>query len=112
MAARARKTNARGEAMPDAEELGAVVEEEDPVAELVFEPVELAPDELVLEPELEEVLELEPLLTVELPDGELVTDAAEDEPVEEAAEESVLLAAAEEAVLLAGTPPINWNWGL
>jgi hypothetical protein len=39
MAARAKKTNASGEERPDAE-LGAEVEEEEPVAEVVFDPVE------------------------------------------------------------------------
>ena len=38
-AARAKKTNASGEERPDAE-LGAEVEEEEPVAEVVFDPVE------------------------------------------------------------------------
>jgi hypothetical protein len=39
MAARAKKTNASGDERPDAE-LGAEVEEEEPVAEVVFDPVE------------------------------------------------------------------------
>jgi len=61
MAARAKKTNARGEERPDAE-LGAEVVEEEPVAEVVFDPVTLEPDEVVLEPE--DVLELDPLVVM------------------------------------------------
>jgi hypothetical protein len=105
MAARAKKTKARGEESPDAE-LGAEVDEEDAVADVVFDPVELA-WELVFE--AEELLELEPVVVVELRPLELVTVGREDEeePVEE--EPEVVEAAAEEELL---TPPINWNCSL
>jgi len=103
MAARAKKTNARGEESPDAE-LGAVVEEEEPVAEVVLDPVELDPEEVVLEPE--EVLELDPLVVavvVELPVVVLVTVATDEEPVEEEPDE------VEDAAAVLEAPPINWN---
>jgi len=101
-AARAKKTNASGEERPDAE-LGAEVEDEEPVAEVVFDPVELDP-EVVLE--AEEVLELEPLVVVvvELLAVVLVTVAREEEePVEEEPE------LVEDAAALLEAPPISWN---
>lgn len=104
MAARAKKTNARGEDNPDAE-LGAEVEELDPVAEVVFDPVALADPELVLE--AVGVLEL-PVVVVELekPLLVLVIVAEDEEPVEEPVEEpDVEDAAVEEPE----APPINWN---
>jgi len=102
-AARAKKTNASGEERPDAE-LGAEVEDEEPVAEVVFDPVELDPEEVVLE--AEEVLELEPLVVVvvELLAVVLVTVAREEEePVEEEPE------LVEDAAALLEAPPISWN---
>lgn len=103
MAARAKKTNARGEASPDAE-LGAEVEEVEPVAEVVFEPVELAPELVVLDAEED----LEPLVVVEveLLKDVLVTVATEEEPVEDEAPE------VEDGEEELETPPINWNCGL
>ena len=74
-AARAKKTNARGEASPDAE-LGALVDEAAPVEDVVFEPVELDPVELLFEADVlvlffdaEEPVEVveEPLEVVETP---------------------------------------------
>ena len=110
MAARAKKTNARGEESPEAE-LGAEVEEVDPVAEVVLDPVVFEDPELVLEAE-DDVLELEPVVIVELDLMllVLVTVGREEEPVEEPEEEPVEEpevddAAAEELL----TPPINWN---
>jgi len=114
MAARAKQTNARGEASPDAELLGAVVGGEvepvdEPAWDDVFGPAEviedmeeevLELDELVMEEELvlEEVLE-EVLVDIELETLELVEEEAElvEDPVETA---------------LLVTPPINWNCGL
>lgn len=104
-AARANKTNARGEERPEAE-LGAVVDVAAPVEDVVFDPVELDPVELVFDAEdvLEPVVvaeedEEEPVDVVEEPDEE---DPVEEEPVEvEDAADEVLLA-----------PPISWNCGL
>jgi len=106
MAARARKTNARGEESPDAE-LGAEVDEVDPAAVVVLDAVELDP-ELVLE--ADEVLEeLEPVdVVVELlPLVILVTEEEADDEEELAVVEDET---AEELEL--ATPPINWNCGL
>jgi len=103
MAASAKKTNARGEESPDAE-LGAVVEEVEPVAEVVWDPVELDPEEVVLE--AEEDLELDPLVVaveVELPVVVLVTVETDEEPVEEEPDE------VEDAAEVLEAPPINWN---
>lgn len=106
-AARAKKTKARGEESPDAE-LGALVEDTAPVEEVVFEAVELDPDELVFE--AEDVLELfdEAELVDVIEEPVEVVEASEDVE-EEAAAEDAEEGAAEDMLL---APPISWNCGL
>lgn len=96
-AAKTRKTNPRGDEMPAAEP-GADVEDDEPAAEVVFEPVELEDD--VLDPEVEE--DEDPLLVevmVKFPLIVVVIDIEEEDPeeVEDIEEE------------LEVTPPMSWN---
>jgi len=119
MAARAKKTRARGDEYPTDAMLGALVDEAEVAAEVVLDAVELAP-ELVLEAEdeLDELdtvvvelcaLELE-LIVLSDEDEDEVWDV-ETELVEEPDKEPDEVAADEADEELA-TPPINWNCSL
>lgn len=111
-AARAKKTNARGDSSPAAEP-GADVEDAAWVAEVAFEaPVDVEPVDVVFEP-----VDVEPLEVVDAEDEEeepvevvedpvAVVDALDDEeePVDEDPED---VEAAADALL--ETPPISWT---
>jgi len=106
-AARAKKTNARGDSRPAAEP-GAEVEDAACVAEVVLDPVDVEPVDVVFEPVDVEPLEVvdaedEPVEVVEEP-VEVVEAPEEVEPVDEDPE-----AEDDTAVDVALAPPINWT---
>jgi len=104
-AARAKKINANGEERFDAE-LGAVVVDEEPAADVVVDPVDEDLVDVVFDPV--DVVEL--LNPVEVVEDPVEVTEPEDDPLELVDEDPDEVD--DTAVDVALAPPINWNWML